>query len=170
LAASRFAIEKYRNPVILVTAVIAANAARRLGAGPSRWKKSARAKVALRGPPIITATENACASLFAKAGAEALSEVKQTGTGDHTPVYPREVVERALELSATAIILVHTRRDEIVLGTWLPYSATTTAVTANASRCSCRGASRPDRRDCSASMAAFLVSAAVRLSPGDSRF
>jgi DNA repair protein RadC len=26
---------------------------------------------------------------------------------DHTPVYPREVVKRALELSATAIILVH---------------------------------------------------------------
>jgi DNA repair protein RadC len=30
-----------------------------------------------------------------------------TGTVDHTPVYPREVVKRALELSATAIILVH---------------------------------------------------------------
>lgn len=34
-------------------------------------------------------------------------EVQQTGTMDHTPVYPREVVKRALELSATAIILVH---------------------------------------------------------------
>jgi DNA repair protein RadC len=34
-------------------------------------------------------------------------EVQQTGTVDHTPVYPREVVRRALELSATAIILVH---------------------------------------------------------------
>ncbi|MCK3777626.1 DNA repair protein RadC [Ensifer sesbaniae] len=34
-------------------------------------------------------------------------EVQQTGTIDHTPVYPREVVKRALELSATAIILVH---------------------------------------------------------------
>jgi DNA repair protein RadC len=33
--------------------------------------------------------------------------VQQTGTVDHTPVYPREVVKRALELSATAIILVH---------------------------------------------------------------
>ena len=31
----------------------------------------------------------------------------QEGTVDHTPVYPREVVKRALELSATAIILVH---------------------------------------------------------------
>ncbi|MGB8632051.1 MAG: DNA repair protein RadC [Xanthobacteraceae bacterium] len=34
-------------------------------------------------------------------------EVQQTGTVDHAPVYPREVVKRALELSATAIILVH---------------------------------------------------------------
>lgn len=34
-------------------------------------------------------------------------EVQHTGTVDHTPVYPREVVKRALELSATAIILVH---------------------------------------------------------------
>ncbi|MBN9061537.1 MAG: hypothetical protein BGP06_02700 [Rhizobiales bacterium 65-9] len=34
-------------------------------------------------------------------------EVQQTGTVDHTPVYPREVVKRALEVSATAIILVH---------------------------------------------------------------
>jgi DNA repair protein RadC len=33
--------------------------------------------------------------------------VQQTGTVDHTPVYPREIVRRALELSATAIILVH---------------------------------------------------------------
>ena len=34
-------------------------------------------------------------------------EIQQEGTVDHTPVYPREVVKRALELSATAIILVH---------------------------------------------------------------
>jgi DNA repair protein RadC len=34
-------------------------------------------------------------------------EVRQTGTVDHTPVYPRVVVKRALELSATALILVH---------------------------------------------------------------
>src|SRR5207237_9574985 len=34
-------------------------------------------------------------------------EVQQTGTVDHTPVYPREVIKRALELSATAIILIH---------------------------------------------------------------
>jgi DNA repair protein RadC len=34
-------------------------------------------------------------------------EVQQTGTLNHTPVYPREVVRRALELSAAGIILVH---------------------------------------------------------------
>ena len=34
-------------------------------------------------------------------------EVQGTGTIDHTPVYPREVVKRTLELSASAIILVH---------------------------------------------------------------
>ncbi len=34
-------------------------------------------------------------------------EVQGRGTVDHTPVYPREVVRRALELSATAIVLVH---------------------------------------------------------------
>ncbi len=34
-------------------------------------------------------------------------EVQQRGTVDHTPVYPREVVKRALELGATALILVH---------------------------------------------------------------
>ncbi len=34
-------------------------------------------------------------------------EVQQTGTVDHTPVYPREVVKRALELSASAIIMIH---------------------------------------------------------------
>jgi DNA repair protein RadC len=36
-----------------------------------------------------------------------VDEVQQVGTVDHTPVYPREVVKRALELSATALILVH---------------------------------------------------------------
>jgi DNA repair protein RadC len=34
-------------------------------------------------------------------------EVQQRGTVDHTPVYPREIVKRALELSATALVLVH---------------------------------------------------------------
>lgn len=34
-------------------------------------------------------------------------EVQQVGTVDHTPVYPREVIRRSLELSATALILLH---------------------------------------------------------------
>jgi DNA repair protein RadC len=34
-------------------------------------------------------------------------EVQQEGTVDHTPVYTREVIKRALELASSAIILVH---------------------------------------------------------------
>ncbi len=34
-------------------------------------------------------------------------EAQQTGTVDHVPVYPREVVKRALELNASALILIH---------------------------------------------------------------
>jgi DNA repair protein RadC len=34
-------------------------------------------------------------------------EIMNRGTVDHAPVYPREVVRRALELSASAVILVH---------------------------------------------------------------
>ena len=34
-------------------------------------------------------------------------EVQSTGTIDHTPVYPREIVKRALELGASAVILAH---------------------------------------------------------------
>ena len=36
-----------------------------------------------------------------------LDEVQNRGTVDHAPVYPREVVRRALELSSSALILVH---------------------------------------------------------------
>jgi DNA repair protein RadC len=34
-------------------------------------------------------------------------EVMQQGTVNHTPVYPREIVKRALELSSSALILLH---------------------------------------------------------------
>ncbi len=34
-------------------------------------------------------------------------EVQQSGTVDQTPVYPREIVKRAIQLNATALILVH---------------------------------------------------------------
>jgi DNA repair protein RadC len=45
-------------------------------------------------------------------------ERQQRGTVDHTPVYPREVVKRALELGASALIMVHnhpTRESKITL-------------------------------------------------------
>jgi DNA repair protein RadC len=41
-------------------------------------------------------------------------EVQQEGTVDHTPVYPREIVKRALELSATAVILVHNHPTQLI--------------------------------------------------------
>ncbi len=34
-------------------------------------------------------------------------ELQEQGTIDHTPVYPREIIKRALDLSASALILVH---------------------------------------------------------------
>lgn len=34
-------------------------------------------------------------------------EIQSSGTVDHTPAYPREIMKRALELGATALILVH---------------------------------------------------------------
>ena len=34
-------------------------------------------------------------------------EVQQRGTVDHTPLYPREIAKRALELGASAVIMVH---------------------------------------------------------------
>ena len=36
-----------------------------------------------------------------------LDEIQNRGTVDHAPVYPREVVRRALELSASSMIIVH---------------------------------------------------------------
>jgi DNA repair protein RadC len=36
-----------------------------------------------------------------------VDQVQGRGTVNHTPVYAREVVKRALELHATALILVH---------------------------------------------------------------
>jgi DNA repair protein RadC len=34
-------------------------------------------------------------------------EIQQSGTVDHTPAYPREIMKRALDLGATALIMVH---------------------------------------------------------------
>ncbi len=36
-----------------------------------------------------------------------MDEVSNHGTVDHAPIYPREIVRRALELSASSVILVH---------------------------------------------------------------
>ncbi|MBN9022617.1 MAG: hypothetical protein J0H08_11105, partial [Rhizobiales bacterium] len=48
-------------------------------------------------------------------------EVQQTGTVDHTPVYPREVIKRALELSATAIVLVHNHPTRSNRSRWITH-------------------------------------------------
>jgi DNA repair protein RadC len=81
------------------------------------------ARGAVKQRPVLSSWSNVleyCRSAMAFADKEQLrvlfldkrnaliaDEVQQTGTVDHTPVYPREVVKRALELSATAIVLVH---------------------------------------------------------------
>lgn len=36
-----------------------------------------------------------------------VDELQQTGTVNHTPIYPREIMKRALEVGATSLILVH---------------------------------------------------------------
>ena len=38
---------------------------------------------------------------------EILDQVQQRGTVNHTPLYPREIAKRALELEASAVIMVH---------------------------------------------------------------
>jgi DNA repair protein RadC len=81
------------------------------------------ARVSVRGRPVLSswsAVLDYCRTAMAFAEEEQFrilfldkrnalisDELQQTGTVDHTPVYPREVIKRALELSATAIILVH---------------------------------------------------------------
>jgi DNA repair protein RadC len=63
-------------------------------------------------------------------------EAQARGTVNHTPVYPREVVKRALELQATAIILVHNHpsgdptpsRDDIEMTQEVKRAATTLSI------------------------------------------
>ena len=45
-------------------------------------------------------------------------EMVAEGTVDHAPVYPREVVRRALELSASAMILVHNHPTRSIRSRW----------------------------------------------------
>ncbi len=47
-----------------------------------------------------------------------LDEIQNRGTVDHAPVYPREVVRRALELSAKAMILVHNHPTRSIRSRW----------------------------------------------------
>lgn len=63
-----------------------------------------------------------------KRNALVADEVLQRGTVDHTPVYPREVVKRALELSASAIILVHNHPSGDVTPSRADQSMTRTIV------------------------------------------
>lgn len=81
------------------------------------------AKTRLIGKPALsswTALLDYCAATMARSPHEEFrvlfldrknvliaDEVQATGTVDHTPVYPREIVKRSLELSASALILVH---------------------------------------------------------------
>ena len=64
-------------------------------------------------------------------------EVQATGTVNHTPVYPREVVRRALELAASALVLVHNHpsgdptpsRDDLEMTRQIQEAATALGVT-----------------------------------------
>ncbi|MCC6718503.1 MAG: DNA repair protein RadC [Acetobacteraceae bacterium] len=64
-------------------------------------------------------------------------EAQARGTVNHTPVYPREVVRRALELKATALILVHNHpsgdptpsRDDIEMTQEVKRAATALSIT-----------------------------------------
>ena len=63
-------------------------------------------------------------------------EAQARGTVNHTPVYPREVIKRALELNAVAIILVHNHpsgdptpsRDDIAMTRAIADAASTVSV------------------------------------------
>jgi DNA repair protein RadC len=53
-------------------------------------------------------TKEECRLLFFDRRNNLLAEeVHQKGTIDHTPIYPREVVERALDVGAGALVIVH---------------------------------------------------------------
>ncbi len=64
-------------------------------------------------------------------------EVQATGTVNHTPVYPREVVRRALELAASALVLVHNHpsgdptpsRDDLEMTRQIQDAATALSIT-----------------------------------------
>ena len=63
--------------------------------------------------------------------------MQATGTVNHTPVYPREVVRRALELAASSLVLVHNHpsgdptpsRDDLEMTRQIEEAATALGVT-----------------------------------------
>lgn len=64
-------------------------------------------------------------------------EVQATGTVNHTPVYPREVVRRAMELAASSLVLVHNHpsgdptpsRDDLEMTRQIQEAATALSIT-----------------------------------------
>ena len=52
-------------------------------------------------------TEQLCVLFLDRKNTVIADEEQAKGTVDHVPVYPREVAKRALELNASALILVH---------------------------------------------------------------
>jgi len=55
----------------------------------------------------VARKRNSASLLLHRKNVLIVDEVQSRGSIDHTPVYPREIVKRALELAASAIILVH---------------------------------------------------------------
>ena len=72
-----------------------------------------------------------------KDGMLVADEVQGTGTVNHTPVYPREVVRRALEFAASSLVLVHNHpsgdptpsRDDIDMTAAVQDAARTMSIT-----------------------------------------
>ena len=109
------------NPEALEAAGLKRPAVGALKIVPEAAKRLAREELS-KAPVISSATQliDYCRTAIGHAPAERFhllyldrknrliaDETQQTGTVDHAPVYPREVVKRALELGATALILVH---------------------------------------------------------------
>ena len=95
------------NELKLIKAAAATATARR-GRASDRCSRRGRRCSTIAAPRWRSPSKEQFRILFLdKRNALIADEVQQTGTVDHTPVYPREVVNRALELSATAVILVH---------------------------------------------------------------
>jgi DNA repair protein RadC len=108
-------------PALVAESHVKANAAALLKAVEAAAVRAARAQVL--GRPVLSSWDKVldyCRASMAHGAVEQFrllfldsknqvigDEVQQRGTVNHAPVYPREVVRRALELGATAIIMVH---------------------------------------------------------------